>query len=458
MKRRASIAMVILIVIVSALSAQVEPANSALQMMFPSSYRITASLTLKKSTLDLSKAVDPSFLVVLPLPSSNAYQEISDLRVSTGEVVCYEGKQETYLRYSGRLPPEKIEITFTVGTRKAFPLWERITQAIPYDAGKPGYAMNTLRDDGRIQADDPIIEEAATRIRSESKDVLDYVRRADVWEQKTLAWKMDGKQKSIAEIFTNVGGECSALSTVLISLLRNNGIPSRYNSGFVFKDGIGASHAWTEFYLEGYGWFPIDAAFRGGFDGDPIYVGYYDGQRVIFSQGSDYVVNDLAKAVPIGNAQRFFRRSIKGGTLPGTFEYNDMVYSIKVLRPSEDSSYYNQSNFVKSVRSGSLGIINERRRQKGLPPFERSEELDQVAQDYLGPLNGVDPLERSGLKFSYSYRWKMAAVYPTLDPARKFSVRFPWDRLEDPKMNRLGIGCSYEAGIQNFYFVLIKTK
>lgn len=73
--------------------------------------------------------------------------------------------------------------------------------------------------------------------------------------------------EDFVEYFLNDSGRgyCMHYASAATLLLRQEGIPARYVSGFVFdaESGItdvpdSAAHAWVEVYLDGYGWYPVE--------------------------------------------------------------------------------------------------------------------------------------------------------------------------------------------------------
>ena len=69
----------------------------------------------------------------------------------------------------------------------------------------------------------------------------------------------------IEHILETGSGVCQDYTHVMIAIARSWGIPSRYVSGYLHREGVpgeqtpeGASHAWAEFLLPDLGWFGID--------------------------------------------------------------------------------------------------------------------------------------------------------------------------------------------------------
>ncbi|MEO8988644.1 MAG: transglutaminase domain-containing protein [Rhodanobacter sp.] len=104
-------------------------------------------------------------------------------------------------------------------------------------------------------------------------------------------------------------GDCGEQTLLLITLLRMNGIPARWQSGAVFADGgYSDIHDWGQLYLAPYGWVPVDVTFgqlHPGKQAQPgdaalqwFYLGGLDAWRVAFN--SDY-------AQPFVPAKQHFR-------------------------------------------------------------------------------------------------------------------------------------------------------
>lgn len=83
-------------------------------------------------------------------------------------------------------------------------------------------------------------------------------------------------------------GDCGQQTLLLMTLLRLNGIPARWQSGWVYSDGdYDNMHDWAQLYLAPYGWVPMDVTFGRLDSGDPqidaFYLGGLDAYRIAFN-------------------------------------------------------------------------------------------------------------------------------------------------------------------------------
>jgi len=65
-----------------------------------------------------------------------------------------------------------------------------------------------------------------------------------------------------SEVIKNKRGTCAGYASLLASLLRAAGIPSRYLMGLVYVNGVWGGHAWVEAWIADR-WVPLDAAIPG---------------------------------------------------------------------------------------------------------------------------------------------------------------------------------------------------
>ncbi|MFP4441613.1 MAG: transglutaminase domain-containing protein [Spirochaetia bacterium] len=99
-----------------------------------------------------------------------------------------------------------------------------------------------------------------------------------------------GMRNALDTLSQNAGGSFGYAS-LFCSLQRSIGIPSRIVGGILLEPGGSwVPHFWSEFYLTGIGWLPVDLALSDGAYGiEPpeefYYFGNLDNRRIAFSQG-----------------------------------------------------------------------------------------------------------------------------------------------------------------------------
>jgi transglutaminase-like putative cysteine protease len=119
------------------------------------------------------------------------------------------------------------------------------------------------------------------RIALKLFDAVDRIPWAGAREYSTIS--------NISDYALHAGhADCGQQTLLLMTLLRLNGIPARWQSGWVFSDGdYDNMHDWGWLYLEPYGWVPMDVTFgRLGTDDpsiDLFYLGSLDAYRLVFN-------------------------------------------------------------------------------------------------------------------------------------------------------------------------------
>ncbi|MCF7751960.1 transglutaminase domain-containing protein [Bacillus subtilis subsp. subtilis] len=129
-------------------------------------------------------------------------------------------------------------------------------------------------------------------------DAVDRIPWAGAREYSTLT--------NISDYALRAGhADCGQQTLLLITLLRMNGIPARWQSGMVYADdavGYNNLHDWGALYLAPYGWVPMDVT-TGRLDSDQpalrdFYFGGLDAYRIAFN-------DDIGQ--PLVPAKRFPR-------------------------------------------------------------------------------------------------------------------------------------------------------
>ncbi len=108
--------------------------------------------------------------------------------------------------------------------------------------------------------------------------------------------------------------DCGQQTLLLMTLLRLNGIPARWQSGLVFSDGdYDNMHDWGWLYLAPYGWVPMDVTTGRLNSGDPaldaFYLGGLDAYRIAFNDDYSQPLVPVQAAFPVRNRGFATRRS-----------------------------------------------------------------------------------------------------------------------------------------------------
>ncbi len=118
-------------------------------------------------------------------------------------------------------------------------------------------------------------------------DAVDHIPWAGAREYSTIS--------NISDYALHAGhADCGQQTLLLITLLRLNGIPARWQSGMVYSDdavGYNNLHDWGAVYLAPYGWVPMDVTTGRLHSSTPalrdFYIGGLDAYRIAFNDDYD---------------------------------------------------------------------------------------------------------------------------------------------------------------------------
>lgn len=100
-------------------------------------------------------------------------------------------------------------------------------------------------------------------------------------------------------------GNCTDFHSLFIGMMRASGIPARFEIGFPLPtdrhDGtVPGYHCWAEFYVEPYGWIPVDASEAWKHpDKKDYFFGAHDDNRVQFTLGRDIRLDPPQQGGPL---------------------------------------------------------------------------------------------------------------------------------------------------------------
>lgn len=253
--------------------------------------------------------------VVLPCPCDNEYQEITDVE-TTGDVKEGEDGSFRYVVWNDTFTQgDKIDSIYRVSFKMASYTIEvdfsQIKEIHPYDTASLLWKKYTGCSGEYIDPYDETIERLADNLWQQTGDIVKYARQC--YRYVAEHYKYLNPNTGIHTLKRNLsagGGDCGNLSAIYISLLRNKGIPAR---PVVAVRTDGTFHVWSEFYLESYGWVPVDVTYL---NSDPRgnYFGVYPADCVVMSNEYDLLldIGESPERVTILQTYVYWYRGISG--------------------------------------------------------------------------------------------------------------------------------------------------
>ncbi|HWZ98183.1 MAG TPA: transglutaminase domain-containing protein [Candidatus Dormibacteraeota bacterium] len=248
----------------------------------------------------------------LPYPQSDDYQKVLSAKVNSP----FPTKIETASQYGNKMVhlvvknptaatiPVTMEFTVERKERVQKNFMEVKTSN---GTAPPENLQRWLQSDHLVPLDQRIRELSAEVTAGKKTDVekaraiYDYVlanmkydKSGTGWGNGDIYWACDAKR-----------GNCTDFHALFIGLARTAGIPAKFEIGLPLpadkhEGEIAGYHCWAEFYLNGYGWVPVDISEAWK---DPArreyFFGAHDANRVQFSIGRDVMLSPLQAGAPL---------------------------------------------------------------------------------------------------------------------------------------------------------------
>jgi transglutaminase-like putative cysteine protease len=167
-------------------------------------------------------------------------------------------------------------------------------QQIRQDTSSPIHAAYT-RADALIPADDARIRKLAEKICGRERNPYLKARRIYEWLLKEADIDLSGPESTgVLDALEQGHFDSYTASLLFCSLARAADVPAVPVSGVLVNQGETIRHCWAEFWIDGFGWVPLDSALGAasappGFalreDAESWYFGNLDSQRIAFSRG-----------------------------------------------------------------------------------------------------------------------------------------------------------------------------
>ncbi len=224
----------------------------------PRSFEIRAKCTIENNGLKLTKVI-----LLFPVPRTNEYQEARLVDAGGGETLDIRQSNDKYLRFilqGNDLPhngeKKVVSYVFRATVYSIKTDFQEITKIYPYNESSAFTGNNDLY----IDTNNEEVMKISEKLRADSKDYLDYSRKCYEYVAKKYKYiNPNTGFHTIGELISAGGGDCGNLSLIFVNLLRCRGIPARL---LVARSPDNSTHAWADFYLENYGWIPVDVTFK----------------------------------------------------------------------------------------------------------------------------------------------------------------------------------------------------
>jgi transglutaminase-like putative cysteine protease len=145
------------------------------------------------------------------------------------------------------------------------------------------------------------VTEGKTQSLDKARAIYDYVfttmkydKTGTGWGHGDVLYACDAKK-----------GNCTDFHSLFIAMARSQGIPARFEIGFPLPPDkhsaeIAGYHCWSDFYIEGKGWIPVDIseAWKHPEKRD-YFFGSHDVDRMQFSMGRDLRLNPAQDGKPL---------------------------------------------------------------------------------------------------------------------------------------------------------------
>lgn len=147
----------------------------------------------------------------------------------------------------------------------------------PFPVAATPATREFLEANAYVQSDQPEVQALARRIIGAETDAWRASLALERWVADSMHFDLGVAFAPSVEVYEHRRGTCVAYATLLATLARSVGIPSRVAFGYGYVNGMFGGHAWTE-VLIGDRWLGIDGAL------DPH--GTVDAARFAFAHGS----------------------------------------------------------------------------------------------------------------------------------------------------------------------------
>lgn len=223
-------------------------------------FKNTMTVTLKADAVPAGETVK----AWLPIPRSFPHQQGFTILSSSSPVKSVDGEESpirsAYFEQTMRVgEPMKFSIEYEYA---GYGVWfDPKPEAVrPYQPKDPAVVRYTK--EGAHVVFTERIKKLSNDLAGKEPNPLLKAKRFYDWISETIKYSYAIEYstiRNISEYCAQKGyGDCGQAALLFITLCRYNGIPARWQSGWLTIPGGKTIHDWTEIYIMPYGWIPVD--------------------------------------------------------------------------------------------------------------------------------------------------------------------------------------------------------
>jgi hypothetical protein len=247
----------------------------------------------------------------IPAAQSDAYQEVKIVSVK-GDLPLQKtnepkfGNQIYYAQTNSAKPELHFDIEYDVVRHERIALG-RSTSRFSAVSLSSAERQQDLRPDNLVPVTG-LPADLAARVTQGMRQPLDKARAIYDYVFSTLSYDKTGTGWGRGDVLYACDakkGNCTDFHSLFIAMARSQGIPARFEIGFPLPSDkhsgeIAGYHCWSDFYVEGRGWIPVDISEAWKHpDKREYFFGSHDVNRVQFSMGRDLSLNPAQQGKPL---------------------------------------------------------------------------------------------------------------------------------------------------------------
>ncbi len=228
--------------------------------VLPKNFRSTMTVTVKSNAAPAGETIR----AWLPVPKAFPHQLNISIRSSSSPVkILADMNSSIRSAYMEQKAEGGKPIVFTIEYEyTGFGIWFNLQPLAvqPYDTTHASYREFTR--EGQHVVFTGKIRSLSAELAGLESNPLTKAKAFYNWISETIQYSYALEYSTIRNIsdycMMKGYGDCGQAALLFITLCRSNGIPARWQSGWLTIPGGKTIHDWTEIYINPYGWIPVD--------------------------------------------------------------------------------------------------------------------------------------------------------------------------------------------------------